>query len=79
MLPVVESGTRKFVGMISLRDLLRARVHSLREEHHSRKGSADGLFGYRFFGELRWLAPAINAMPGSIVRQIPITYDAQNL
>jgi CBS domain-containing protein len=33
-LPVVEADTIRFVGMISLRDLLRARVHNLREEHH---------------------------------------------
>jgi CIC family chloride channel protein len=34
VLPVVEEGTRKFAGMISLRDLLHARAHNLREEHH---------------------------------------------
>jgi CBS domain-containing protein len=34
VLPVVEAGTRKFTGMISLRDLLRARAHNHREEHH---------------------------------------------
>ncbi|MES1262294.1 MAG: chloride channel protein [Acidobacteriota bacterium] len=33
-LPVVESATRRFAGMISLRDLLHARAHNLREEFH---------------------------------------------
>ena len=32
--PVVENGTRNLAGMISLRDLLQARVRSLHEERH---------------------------------------------
>jgi CBS domain-containing protein len=33
-LPVVETGTRKLAGMISLHDLLQARVRNLNEERH---------------------------------------------
>jgi CIC family chloride channel protein len=33
-LPVVESAGRELVGMISLRDLLLARVRNLHEERH---------------------------------------------
>jgi H+/Cl- antiporter ClcA len=33
-LPVVESGTRKLLGMVSLDDLLQARVRNLSEERH---------------------------------------------
>jgi len=33
-LPVLETGSRKFLGMVSLRDLLRARTHSHKEEHY---------------------------------------------
>jgi CIC family chloride channel protein len=33
-LPVVESGTRQLVGMVSLHDLLHARVRNLNEERH---------------------------------------------
>jgi len=32
-MPVVESGSRKFLGMISLDDLLKARARHLEEEH----------------------------------------------
>jgi CBS domain-containing protein len=36
-LPVVETGTRKLAGMISLRDLLQARVRNLNEERNQER------------------------------------------